>query len=201
MTEKQKPLIAFFGMLIAIVALLCLAARQMSGAEFGVEEQAVTLNKRFAPIPPTFAYEYSLYRTAPIEVAKVFGRSTGCANTDAEFITEVGNTAVHNGLDPRIAAATIAVESGCNDFAISSRGAVGLMQIHISSWKSKYDFGGKVNLLNRHDNVKVGTEILSKLVQQYGVVEGLHRYNGLGEGCETCDPGYAAKILSLAGRK
>jgi len=200
LTERVKSLIAFFGMLLAITLLLWLSGRKVNGAEFGAEEQAHANYLRLLPVPPEFAYNYSPYRTASIEVAKVFGRSPSCANADADFITEVGRTAVYNGLDPRIAAATIAVESGCNDFAVSSRGAIGLMQIRVSSWKNQYDFGGKVNLLNRHDNVRVGTEILSKLVQQYGTAEGLHRYNGLGQDCATCDPSYAAKILSLAGR-
>jgi soluble lytic murein transglycosylase-like protein len=64
-------------------------------------------------------------------------------------------------------------------------------------WKEKYDFQ-QVNLLNRADNVRVGTEILSGLVQQFGTHEGIRRYQGLGPGGDGL---YVEKILNLAGRK
>lgn len=153
------------------------------------------------PVPPPEAYEYSIFRTGPYEVAKVLGRSSGCQNSDAEFIELVNNESVSAGLDPRIAAATIAVESNCDSYAVSSRGALGEMQIMASIWKKDFDFAGDINLLNPRDNIQVGTKIMAGLIQDYGVYEGIRRYNGLGVGCATCDPGYTDKILSLSGRK
>jgi Transglycosylase SLT domain len=137
-------------------------------------------------------------RTGVIEVAKVFGRAPGCENTDPDFIEDVNLAAARVGLDAKVAAATVAVESGCNPFAVSNRGAVGLMQIRVIAWKDKYDFSGRINLLNRKDNLQVGTEILAGLVKQFGLAEGVKRYQGLGPGG---DEFYVSKILKLAGKK
>jgi hypothetical protein len=190
MTEKTKSIIAFFGMLIALILLV---AWDTPGSQ--TEQPSL----RFKPSIPKL--EYSPLRTGSLEVAKVFGRTSGCESADAEFIEQTNHAAVRAGLDPRIAAATIAVESGCNNFAISSRGALGLMQVMPKIWKNQYDFEGRVNLLNRQDNLRVGTEILAGLIAQYGVPEGIKRYQGLGQNCETCDGAYPSKILNLAGRK
>ncbi len=191
MTEKTKSILAFFSGLILLILIGAygLPARSQS-------EQVVL---RFRPTAPKI--EYTDLRTGPLEVAKVFGRSAGCSDADAELIEITNIAAIRAGLDPRLVAATIAVESNCNNFAVSSRGALGLMQIMPKIWKDKYDFQSKYNLLNLYDNVQVGSEILSGLVQQYGVTEGIKRYQGLGIGCETCDGQYTEKILRLAGRK
>lgn len=154
-----------------------------------------------APRPPAQAYQYSIQRTGPFEVAKIFGRSVGCQQADVDLIQDTTKAALDVGLDPRIIASIVAVESGCNQFAVSGRGAIGLMQIMVPIWKDKYDFTGPINLLNQRDNLKVGSEILANLVMMYGLEEGIHRYNGLGVNCPSCDTGYASKILSLSGRK
>lgn len=151
-----------------------------------------------APKPPANWDKKSIFSTGLFEVAKVFGRSYGgCQNADADFIKYVNDTAVKAGIDPRISAATIAVESGCNSYAISNRGALGIMQIMIPAWKDKFNFED-INLLNAKDNIRVGDTILAGLIQQYGTSEGIRRYNGLGVGCPSCDGMYTAKILTLA---
>lgn len=154
-----------------------------------------------APKPPAEAYTYSMYHDGPFEVAKVFGRSPGCQTADGDLIKITSDAAVDSGVDPRIAASVIAVESGCNQFAVSSRGAIGLMQVMAKTWKDDFDFAGDVNLLNRQDNIHVGTKILAGLVNSYGSVDGLRRYNGLGIDCISCDAGYTSKILLMAGRE
>lgn len=153
------------------------------------------------PKPPALAYEYSLYRTGPFMVAKVFGRSQGCQDTEDDFIRFVSDASVDAGIDPRVIASTIAVESGCNQFAVSGKGAVGEMQIMVKIWKDKFDFAGDVNPFNKQDNIRTGAKILADLVSQYGMADGIRRYNGLGVGCDSCDAGYVEKILNLSGRK
>jgi hypothetical protein len=152
------------------------------------------------PKPPTMAYEFGIYHDGPFEVAKVFGRSQGCQSADGELIKFTSDTALKAGVDPRIVASIIAVESGCNQFAVSSRGALGLMQVEAGVWKSHFDFGGDVNLLNRQDNIKTGATILARLITQFGTVDGIRRYNGTGVGCDTCDAGYTAKVMAMVGR-
>ena len=150
-------------------------------------------------IPPSAPrLEPTILRTAPLEIAKVFGRAAGCQYASPELIFATSEAALRTGLDPKIAAATVAVESGCNPYAVSNRGAIGLMQVRAISWKDKYDFAQKINLLNTRDNLQVGTEILSGLIRQWGQTEGIRRYQGTGSGG---DEFYVSKILSLAGRK
>lgn len=143
---------------------------------------------------------YSIWRTAPLEVAKVFGRSPGCTDAPAEMIQKVANTSVELNLDPALAAGTIAVESGCNQWAVSKSGAIGMMQVMPRIWRDQFDFTGRVNLFNEEDNIRTGSIILSQLVKQYGTSEGLRRYNGVGVGCDTCDATYVTRIIALAGR-
>jgi hypothetical protein len=147
------------------------------------------------------AFQFSIFRTAPLQVAMVFGRTPGCEHADSDLIESTAKAAIEAGLDPSIFASTVGVESGCNQFAVSSKGAIGIMQIMPGVWKTKYDFAGNVNLFNRNDNLRVGAQIEAGLISQYGVDGGVRRYNGLGTGCETCDAGYVSKILSLAGRR
>lgn len=137
---------------------------------------------------------------ADLDVARVFGRSSGCAEASPTLITAVADEALRAGLDPRLLAATVAVESGCDPLAVSRRGAIGLTQVMPKLWKDKYDFT-VINLFNTHDSLHTGAAILGGLVKQYGVIEGVKRYQGIGVGCDTCDDGYVPKILSLAGRR
>lgn len=152
------------------------------------------------PKPPADAMKYSMYHDGPFEVAKVFGRSEGCRDVDGDTIRFTSDAAVTAGIDPRIVASVMAVESGCNQFAISPRGAIGLMQVMAKTWKDRFDFAGNVNLLNAKDNIRVGTKILAELVDRYGNTEGVRRYNGLGVNCTTCDTEYNSKVVAMAGR-
>lgn len=154
---------------------------------------------KLAPVAP--AQKYSAFRTGPLEVAKVFGRSQqGCQNADIDLITEVSNAAVNVGLDPKLVAAEVAIESSCNPMAVSNRGAVGLLQVHVKTWQVKYDFS-RINLFDAHQNLKVGTQVLAGYVERYGLRDGVRHYNGMGVDCSTCDAGYTQKVLSLTGSK
>jgi len=156
---------------------------------------------RNMPHPNPALLTYSIWRTAPFEVAKVFGRSPGCADADGELIEETAKAAIDTNLDPAILAATIATESGCNPFTVSSKGAIGIMQIMPKVWLSKYDFAGSVNLFNRIDNLRVGAQIEAGLINQWGLAGGLRHYNGMGTASDSFDTNYTAKIMGLAGRR
>jgi Transglycosylase SLT domain len=174
-------------------AIVVIMLALWTGLAVWANTPSFSLPKPVLPAVPKL--EYGEVRTAPLEIAKVFGRSPGCQDADSELIFATSEAALRTGLDPKLAAATVAVESGCNPFAISTRGAIGLMQVRAISWKDKYDFSGKINLLNRRDNLQVGAEILSGLIKQFGVTEGVRRYQGVGE---NGDPQYVSKILALA---
>jgi soluble lytic murein transglycosylase-like protein len=80
-------------------------------------------------------------------------------------------------IDPRLVASVMIVESRGDPFAISSRNAVGIMQIHIPTWGSTADQEG-INLFKIEDNVDFGVRILRDYVRKYGRDEGIERYNG-----------------------
>jgi soluble lytic murein transglycosylase-like protein len=83
----------------------------------------------------------------------------------------------HN-VDPRLVASVLIVESRGNPFAISRSDAVGIMQIHVPTWKNVIEQEG-INLFKIEDNVDFGARILSAYVGRYGRNEGIMRYNGL----------------------
>lgn len=184
------------------LALLAIFAIPSWGGNYANMDTLVQLMlaKQVPPVP-AMAFHYSIFRTAPLEVAKVFGRTPGCADADADLIQATANAAIEAGLDPAIAAATVGVESGCNQFAVSTRGAIGLMQVVPRVWKDKFDFAGTVNLLNREDGLRVGTQIEAGLITEFGIEGGLRHYNGMGTLSADYDAGYTNKILALAGRK
>jgi hypothetical protein len=153
---------------------------------------------RNMPHPKESLLTYSIWRSAPLDVAKVFGRSPGCADADSDLIEATAKAAIDTNLDPSILAATVATESACNPYAVSSRGAVGLTQIMLRIWSSKFDFGHDVNLFNKYDSLRTGATILADSINRYGTQAGIQRYNGVGVGCDSCDGGYASRILSLA---
>ncbi len=148
-----------------------------------------------APMPPAApVVDYSEQRVALYDAARVYGKF-GCGDFDLAEIT--ARYAVREELPAGVVAAKVALESSCNQFAISSKGAVGLTQVRVSAWKTEYDFA-TVNLMNREDSVRVGTEILGALVRKHGLRKGLRCYNGAHcEGEETAE--YADRILKLAG--
>jgi soluble lytic murein transglycosylase-like protein len=158
-----------------------------------------------APIIHAAAADQPMYQTkqfaASLDVARVFGRSQGCADADPKLINDIAAEAIASNTDPRILAALVAVESSCDPMAVSNRGAIGLTQVRAKVWKDKFDFAGKTNLLNPADNLHAGATILGSLIKQYGTLEGVRRYQGDGVGCATCDDFYVPKILALAGRR
>lgn len=178
------------------LALLAGAAAIPLKVSGNVEAQPVVMAAP-APKAPAYTPEY----LAALEVAKVYGRAPACATADADQIQATAKASLAAGLDSALAAATVATESGCDPLAISKSEAVGEMQVMPRIWKAKYDFTGKVNLLNRDDNLRVGTEILAGLVKQYGNAGGLARYQGMDTTSPAYDPAYIGKILTLAGKR
>jgi soluble lytic murein transglycosylase-like protein len=88
----------------------------------------------------------------------------------------VTSSSRHN-IDPRLVASVLIVESRGNPFAISSRDAVGIMQIHVPTWAQTVDQEG-INLFRIEDNVEFGVRILKDYIDRYGHDEGIKRYNG-----------------------
>ena len=95
----------------------------------------------------------------------------------ARLAESIVTSAKKHGLNPRLVASIMIVESRGNPFAISGQDAVGIMQIHLPTWGEKAD-RENVNLLKIEDNVDFGVRILKGYVQRFGVSGGIRRYNG-----------------------
>ena len=129
------------------------------------------------------------------QAARVYGKF-GCG--DYKLAVQTAKTARAVCISPTIIAAKVARESSCNPYAISNKGAVGLAQIHVKTWAGTYDFS-KVNLFNPEDNLRVGAEILAKMLKDSkgDMKVALARYNGTGEGTRE----YADSVMKLAGAR
>jgi len=83
--------------------------------------------------------------------------------------------ATRHGLDPKLVKSIIEVESGCNPRALSSKGAMGLMQLMPDTAKEM----GITDPWDPRENVKGGTKYLSLLLKRYrgDLVKALAAYN------------------------
>jgi hypothetical protein len=128
------------------------------------------------------------YARATIVAQRVYHRN-GCQGT---FSQATGQVAVETGISPRVLAALVYVESSCNPNAVSGKRSVGLTQINPLVWNYSRD-----ELRDPERNLRIGATILSAYVRRFGLVGGLHHYNGLG----NISNSYADKVLTAAGLK
>ena len=119
--------------------------------------------------------------------AKAIYRRSGCRST---FAVETGRAAVDYGISPRVLAALVFVESSCNPNAVSGRASVGLCQVNPLVWHYT-----QAELKNPNRNLRIGASILASYVHRFGLKEGLHHFNGMGNPTDE----YSSKVLIAAG--
>ena len=124
-----------------------------------------------------------------VAAARAVYRANGCRDTYSEI---TGRTAYEFGISPRLLAAVVFVESGCRPKAISGKDSVGIMQVNYHVWRQH----SKKEYLNPEICMHVGAGILASYIQRYGLVEGLHHFNGYSEIHEHA---YVNKILVIVG--
>jgi len=84
--------------------------------------------------------------------------------------------AIKQGVDPNLVKSIISVESSWNPSALSSKGAIGLMQVHHPTWKERWT---KKELLDPEKNLFAGTTILKNMLNtSTNLEEALHKYSG-----------------------
>jgi soluble lytic murein transglycosylase-like protein len=177
-----------------VIAAALLSALVMLGLQYGV------LDAPNAPEPisvsnPTEAsikeevriekQEKAIRRAAA--AARMVYHKNGCGD---RFSDLTGRTAYEFGLSPRLLAAVVFVESSCKAGAVSGRNSIGLMQVNPKVW------GHQKELKDPEKNLKLGASILASYVHKFGVVEGLHHYNGYSSVHEHV---YVKKVLDAAG--
>lgn len=126
----------------------------------------------------------SAYNSAS-RVANRMLLANGCSGQYSEYI---GRAAVDNGLSARLLAAVVIVESSCRADAVSSEGAIGLVQVSPRTWH----FSRRI-LKDPYMNLQIGGRILRRYVRRYGLRGGLHAYNGWGDPSDS----YATKVLTV----
>jgi soluble lytic murein transglycosylase-like protein len=89
-------------------------------------------------------------------------------------------SARRHDVDPFLVAGILLAESSGNPYAISSRQAVGIMQIHVPTWGAQAEAEGK-NLFLVEDNIDFGTQILRDYTRRHGLWEGVMRYLGVSQ--------------------
>ena len=107
-----------------------------------------------------------------IRIARQTYRRNGC---NGDFADATGRVAVDLRISPRVLSALVFVESSCNPNAISGQKSVGLTQVNPLVWNYT-----RAELRDPERNLRIGATILSAYVHKFGLVEGLHHYNGLG---------------------
>ena len=114
----------------------------------------------------------------------------GSGSVTPEFCTFIFRYAPQVGLDPYLIAGLISVESSFNPNAISSAGAVGLMQVMPRDGLAAELYPGVFDdrptvaeLLQPEFNVSYGTSLLANLSRYYGSLrDGLFHYGPIGIG-------------------
>lgn len=129
----------------------------------------------------------------PEVYAKPLSDPVPAAQLDAE--DHIDKTAKRYGLDPQIVKALIEEESGWDASAEGDHGqSIGLMQIQPRWHKERMKRLGITNLYDSQQNVTVGCDILSELLNRYGSYEdALSVYNS---GNTEDGKAYAERILS-----
>jgi soluble lytic murein transglycosylase-like protein len=82
-------------------------------------------------------------------------------------------SSIDNGLDPQLVTAIILVESGARPWALSPKGAVGLMQVMPHMTEARMLAG---NLTTIESNVAAGCSILADNIRRLGEDDGISAY-------------------------
>ncbi len=119
----------------------------------------------------------------------------GCEDYDFSPVS-IAQAARAQNLSVRLVSAQVMVESSCRETAISSAGAVGLMQVNVKVWPYS-----KQEMLDPDRNLQAGTKILANYIRESGNVrDGLRHYYGILPDSTASDE-YADKVLSMTRRR
>jgi soluble lytic murein transglycosylase-like protein len=123
-----------------------------------------------------------------IVTARAVYREVGCQRDERDGLSVLtGRTAYEYGISARLLAAVVYVESSCNPRAVSGKDSIGLLQVNPKVW------GHRDQLTDPEFNIHLGAKILAGYIRHYGLVEGLHHYNGLGDPSDA----YARRVLAV----
>ena len=122
----------------------------------------------------------------------------------SEMATHIVSQAYATGretkLDPLLILAVISVESGFNQFAESSMGAKGLMQVIPRFHTEKFHpLGGEDAAFNPEANIMVGAQILKQYIRRAGdLADALRMY--VGASSDVNEKGFSVKVMTERNR-
>lgn len=88
----------------------------------------------------------------------------------------VNAVSTKQGLSPKLVASIVQVESSGRPSVVSSKSAVGLMQVHHPTWKHRWS---RRQLMDPERNLMAGTTILKQYMRESGSLdEALRKYSG-----------------------
>jgi hypothetical protein len=162
--------------MIAIATLLFFPCQRAAADIFQYVDDAGVIHfsnvsvgkaKKFRKVsqePSTRHYAENTSRSTPAPVAQVSSASIPAPATMPGAYTEIINTACNrHGVDPALVHAIVKVESDFNPYALSSKGAMGLMQLMP---QTAMDMNVR-NTYNPHENIDGGVKYLRYLIDRY----------------------------------
>jgi Transglycosylase SLT domain len=150
---------AIFAAIMLVTACLALPRTTAAQVVTSMDERGrVVYTNEESPVAPVRGTISS-----PSGLSKPRAASRAAAETDARLDSIVRDAAERHKLDPALVKAVINTESGWNPRAISSKGAVGLMQL-IPTTAQRYGVG---NSFDPAQNVEGGTKYLRSLLDRY----------------------------------
>lgn len=125
----------------------------------------VLSDKPLGPSAKTFAVE----RAPSVRATRPVASTGGSYVSNSRYDTLIEEHAGRQNLRPDLVRAVIQVESGFNQYALSNKGAMGLMQLMPSTAREL----GVRNAYDPVQNIRGGTEYLRQLLDKFGGDEAL----------------------------
>lgn len=151
------------------------SALRWTAAGTPVYRNGLTLAVWFLTVVGSLAYPTSTLAGAESQPDAEHASSTQEAYPFASFVTEASK---RFAVPEQWIRSVMRVESGNDAHAVSSKGAMGLMQIMPATWtelRDRYNLGA--DPFDPHDNISAGTAYLAQMHDRYGTVGFLVAYN------------------------
>lgn len=152
-------------------------------------------NSIFNPLRPHLIFNTSKQANQWLELmSKRLERWVPNKEIRLRYLTIIQYEAIRAELDPQLVLSLITIESKFNQYAVSSQGAMGLMQV-MPFWQRAIGNPDQ-NLFDVNTNIRYGCSILAYYIwQQHGnLIKALARYNG--SSLTNSDNHYSSLVLN-----
>ena len=154
----------FLGFLIAVVSVLGMS--WSDGAQAGISsfmDANGVIHFTNVPSDPRYVKMVPVSYRPPAASARVSPRTSKFGRFPEHFVSLVEEAALEHSVDSDLLKAVITAESGYDPHAVSSKGAVGLMQL-MPATARRY---GVRNLYDPAQNIRGGAKYLRDLMRKY----------------------------------